>query len=304
MSRRKRTGGGTFQNGPGPVYFFAGQGATIDSPAEYSLIALNELIDNNTQREEMLRRISLGGKVFLDSGVFNLANQHAIKHGMTMDEALSLHPNDVDGFATLREHYVATVREHEADLWGYVELDQGGRERKRETRAALEAEGVRPIPVYHPMNDGWDYFDELCSEYDRICVGNVVQARRDVRRRLLSTLWERRRKYPSVWIHVLGLTPNELVGTLPFNSCDSSSFVGSLRYGAGASPYAVSALKKIATADATYSVADHAEQKYFASQMLHTATHHMSRAWKVQVDESNKLAPTLPKVRTWEAPLR
>ena len=57
-----------------------------------------------------------------------------------------------------------------------VEVDQGGRENKIKTRARLEKMGLRPIPVYHPLNDGWDYFDYLAENYDRICMGNVVNA--------------------------------------------------------------------------------------------------------------------------------
>ena len=92
-------------------------------------------------------------------------------------------------------------------LWGYIELDQGGAVHKRRTRTALEQAGLAPIPVYHPFNDGWDYFDELCARYDRICVGNVVQAPRAIRCRIFATVWERQRAYPDVWIHYLGVTP-------------------------------------------------------------------------------------------------
>jgi hypothetical protein len=43
-------------------------------------------------------------------------------------------------------------------LSGYTELDQGGRDHKRRTRTRLHDLGLNPIPVYHPFNDGWDYF--------------------------------------------------------------------------------------------------------------------------------------------------
>jgi hypothetical protein len=149
-----------------------------------------------------------------------------------MDEALAAPPEQLDGFDALFDIYVRTVQEYEQDLWGYIELDQGGAVNKRKTRARLEKLGLRPIPVYHPLNDGWDYFDELCTQYDRICFGNVVQASQQTRRHLLATLWERRRRYPDVWVHVLGLTPSELVIAYPVSSADSSTFVGQLRYGA------------------------------------------------------------------------
>lgn len=57
--------------------------------------------------------------------------------------------------------YVEIIRKFENDAWGCIEIDQGGRENKIKTRAMLEGMGLRPIPVYHPFLDGWDYFDYL-----------------------------------------------------------------------------------------------------------------------------------------------
>lgn len=82
----------------------------------------------------------------------------------------------------------------------------------------------------HPFNDGWDYFDELATEYDRMCFGNVVQASQATRVRLLHTMWERRRDYPDLWVHVLGLSANEWCLPCPPDSGDSSSWLNSLRY--------------------------------------------------------------------------
>ena len=147
-----------------------------------------------------------GNSVFIDSGVFSLTNEHARAHNMTMDQVLGLPPADIDGFDELFTKYVAIIKKLGDKVWGYIEIDQGGRDNKIKTRARLEALGFAPIPVYHPFVDGWDYFDELAQGYDRICFGNVVQADRDTRKRLLATAWERRRKYPHLWIHLLGLT--------------------------------------------------------------------------------------------------
>jgi hypothetical protein len=305
----KHPGGGRFDRDAASVYFFAGSGGDDQtaSIADYTLIALNDIMGKGGETVKMEARMDAGGRVFLDSGVFNLANQHAIAHGMPMDEALGLHPDELDGFGPLRAAYVDTVKTYEDRLWGYVELDQGGADRKRETRAGLEAEGIVPIPVYHPFNDGWDYFDELASEYDRICIGNVVQASYHVRKRILSTIWERHRDYPHVWLHLLGLTPNEIVGTLPFESCDSSSFVYSLRFGAKASPYALSAGKQLARADAGFSYDTGAGSEdgslERAVALAHAATHHLSRCWHAQLRAAAELCPPLPPREPWEPPL-
>lgn len=136
-------------------------------------------------------------------------------HGLTMDQALSLAPDDIDGFDWLLDRYVR-VHDRFADrMWGIIELDQGGADRKRETRAHLRSLGINPIPVYHPMLDGWEYFDELASTNDRICFGNVVQASVPMRHRLLMTAYERKRAYPHLWIHLLGYgsrTPDSTIG--------------------------------------------------------------------------------------------
>lgn len=239
---KKRTGGGRFDPSEETVYFAAGN---IDRTAawlplhRFSLMATNDLFGSDS---ELVRRVSQPGHcLLLDSGIFWLTNKHMREHeGMTMNEALSLPPGEIDGFDELWDAYTRLVATHQSDLWGYIELDQGGAENKRKTRAKLEALGLVPIPVYHPLNDGWDYFDELCSEYDRICVGNVVQADAATRKHLIQTVWERHRKYPDVWIHLLGITPSQVCTAYPPNSTDSATFTYSMTYGAGTTPFATS----------------------------------------------------------------
>lgn len=303
----KRTGGGLFDPSEPPIYFVAGTtpnrkeaGATV---CEHTLMALNDLINSPTEATEFDERVTAGHKVLLDSGVFWLTNRHARANGVSMDEALTLHPNEIDGFDDLWTAYVATVKKYEAGLWGYIELDQGGAERKRETRARIEAEGLVPIPVYHPTVDGWDYFDELATQYDRICLGNIVQASNDERRRILATVWERHRAYPHLWIHVLGMTPSETIGTYYFNSCDSSSLVGMLRFGAGSSPIGMSALRKMGAADASYSY-DPLRDKHYgrAAALVYSAGHFITHTWRAQ--HAASLGVALPPVEAWEPPLR
>jgi hypothetical protein len=226
------TGGRWDPNEP-PCYFIAGDIRSlveaIKVHCDHLLLAINDL--HGAEDLELVNMFCRRGKrVFIDSGVFNLANSHARAHQIPMDQALQLAPESIDGFADLFERYVQLMQTIGADCWGYVELDQGGRDNKIRTRARLEALGLRPIPVYHPLNDGWDYFDELASTYDRICFGNVVQADRATRIRLLATAFERRRKYPGLWIHMLGMTPNQWLNAYPINSCDSSTWLRLVRW--------------------------------------------------------------------------
>lgn len=230
------TGGGAFSPEQRHIYFLAvntghqdNKGKTGKVFGENLLIAVNEL-KNANDVEALGRWIGQGKNMFLDSGIFNLAMQHVRAHGVTHNEALNLPPEEIDGFADLFEKYVSVVRDFAPSLWGYIELDQGGRENKIRTRARLEAMGLNPIPVYHPLADGWEYFDYLAQRYDRICLGNIVQANRATRLRLLATIHQRKRAYPHLWVHALGLTPNELSYTLAPESADSSSWLSSVRW--------------------------------------------------------------------------
>ncbi len=227
MTALMPTAGGTFDRDERPIYFTAGGGEF--NAGSHVLMAVNELMAD-AEEQRLRDLLDAGCRVLLDSGIFWLTNRHCRSHGVTMDEALALAPDELDGFAELRDRYVYLTRTYGDWLWGYIELDQGGRDNKRVQRAALHDLGLSPIPVYHPLVDGWDYFDELAAAYDRICVGNIVQASAPVRLRLLHTIWERRRNYPHLWIHALGLTANEWCLPIGPDSCDSSSWLAPLRW--------------------------------------------------------------------------
>jgi hypothetical protein len=220
------TAGGTFDRSERPIYFSAGGGPEFPT----HLLLATEGISGPAAEDQLQRLFDAGHKILLDSGVFALTNIHKRKTGCTMDEALALAPEEIDGFDQLFEHYVHLTTTYGDRFWGYIELDQGGMANKRRTRQRLHGLGLNPIPVYHPLNDGWDYFDEIAAGYDRLCFGNVVQASQWSRVRLLHTMWERRRQYPHLWIHVLGLTANEWCLSTPPDSCDSSTWMNGLRY--------------------------------------------------------------------------
>lgn len=229
MSKIKITGG-VWSREERQIYFCPSAPSTlIKSETKNALVAINEL-HSRTREEEVLQLIDRGSRVLIDSGVFWLANEHAKAHGITMDQALALPPEKIDGFDALIERYKTVMSTIGEKAWGYIEFDQGGAKVKRRTRAMLEELGLRPIPVYHPLVDGWDYFDELASQYDRICLGNLVQADGETRKRILATVWQRRLDHPHLWIHALGLTPNEICNAYPMDSADSSTWLRLIRW--------------------------------------------------------------------------
>jgi hypothetical protein len=230
--------GGTNDRTLRPRYFIAGQfngtthAALTAGQSLDLLLALNEIGKQEKAEQRLAAVIDRGCTVLIDSGCFNLANAHATKHGMNVIEALSLPPDRLEGFDALLARYIDVLGRIGDRVWGYVEVDIGGRDNKIKTRAKLEAAGLRPIPVYHPFSDGWDYFDYLAERYDRICLANLGTASEAVRKRLIATAAERKRKYPHLWIHALGATPNPSMLAFPLDSCDSSSWLASQRFGA------------------------------------------------------------------------
>jgi hypothetical protein len=233
MSKVIRTGGGTFDPTEQNVYFIAANTERLEHGIQannYVLVAVNELAGQDSMRFFVTCVHDPQKRVFLDSGVYNLATTYARKHGVSMDVGLSTNPSDMEDFEPLFEQYVDIVRTYGDRLWCYIEIDQGGRENKIKTRTRLEKLGLRPTPVYHPLNDGWDYFDYLAERYDRICFGNIVHANSVTRKKLIATAWERHRKYPHLWIHLLGLTPNQWLNAFPINSGDSSSWLHAIRW--------------------------------------------------------------------------
>lgn len=226
----KKPEGKTFDPRDRGVYFLAGdhdRRLTCDIHP-HLLIAVNEIADSDYPLiEELLGR---GVRLLIDSGVFALTMAHANRHGMHMDEALQLRPEDVDGFAALWKRYIDVGKRFGPRSWGYIEMDLGGVVGKRRLRAKAEDAGLRPMPVYHPLNDGWKYFDELASQYNRICCGNMVHSGEYIRKRLIWTICERKKRYPGLWIHFLGLTPNEHLHAFPFDSADSSTWLSVVRW--------------------------------------------------------------------------
>ena len=221
---------GTWDRNDRNVYFLAGSIDMLNRvDYDYVLVAVNEIKTDKamTRVEEW---VANGRKVLIDSGIFWLTNQHARKHSVSMDIALALAPAEIDGFDKLWNRYTEIMKRIGNQVWGYIELDQGGIKNKRITRAKLEDLGLTPMPVYHPLNDGADYFDELAENYDRMCMGNIVQAMPPTRLRLMHSLWERHRKYPDLWVHTLGLTPNQTLNAFPSDSADSSAWLNVVRW--------------------------------------------------------------------------
>ena len=185
--------------------------------------------------------IANGVRVLLDSGVFELCSAHARDNGIQLTEALGLPPEQVDGFAGLLDHYTKVGKELSGEAFALVEIDLGGKVRKRETRASLEAMGLKIAPVFHPILDGWEYLDELAATHPIIMCGNMVDANRVERCGALSRLLKWKQSHPGTWLHLLGVTPSPMSVAFPIDSCDSSSWGSAFRWFSGWQEFALCA---------------------------------------------------------------
>lgn len=232
----KITGGGTFDPDLQGLHFFATglQWHLRVSGAGHKnyLVAVNHISEGAKGNQELELLLSIPDvRVFLDSGIFTLCADHARKHGLQLEEVFGFQPEQLDGYDKLKTRYLELIRMYQNKLWGYVELDMGGTETKTRVRGQMEAEGFAPIPVFHPMHDSWEYLETLLTTYDRICVGNIVNASPKTRAMVLSEVAIRKRKVHSdCFIHILGASSNGLITSLRFESCDSSSWNSRLRF--------------------------------------------------------------------------
>ncbi len=215
------------------ISFLAAPLSFIETAAPHHpscLIAVNELLRDDW-RTHLDRLLDEGHQVLIDSGAFAIAAAHSRKHEIALEDAFKMPLDQLDGFPELYGRFLSVATLYQDDVWGIVEVDLGGEKQKKITRKKLEDIGLKPIPVFHPIGDSSAYLDELLDDYDRLCVGNLVSASRYARKRILQTLNDRRQsKDRRPWIHLLGMTPSEVLCAYPFESCDSSAWLNTVRW--------------------------------------------------------------------------
>lgn len=230
--------GGRWQATGRSRYFLAGAPSAMDEAVALGgewdlLVAVNpgQGADSPYGPSWVKKQAEAGHNILIDSGVYTLAMNEVRRTGLHMDQVRSMPVEGIKGYDKLLGSYLSLVGPLKDLAWGYIELDWGNPESKTRIRDGLEARGLRPIPVYHPLNDGWDYFDFLASRYDRLCVANLVHADKETRDHLLYTISERTRAYPGLWVHALGVTVNQASYSYGIKSYDSSTWLEPARWG-------------------------------------------------------------------------
>lgn len=172
--------------------------------------------------------------ILLDSGAFTTASTYARKSGIPLGEAFKIPPAQLPGYNELLALYTKVVKQRGHLLWGYIELDLGSTADRDALRAQQADDGIVPIPVYHPLTDPYEYFDQLASTHDRVCIGGIVGAEPNAKRIALADIaYRRNRRYPHVWLHALGQEPSPLLTAFEYNSADTSGWASPFMYGTG-----------------------------------------------------------------------
>ena len=150
-------------------------------------------------------------RFLLDSGAFTAL----YGAGMSAEDL----PKYVDG-------YISYILDN--DVRDFFEMDVDsivGYRRVLEFRAEIERQtGRRCIPVWH-LERGKDEFLRMCDEYDYVAIGGIATA--EGRRRLKPYLrWFTREAHRrGARIHGLGYTDLSTLGTVGFDSVDSTAWL-------------------------------------------------------------------------------
>lgn len=232
MSTSYKTGGGAFNPNDEYLYFNAVTDNELVDLQKLN-IPLSLLIPlDNISSLQNFRNAAKSHRIFVDSGVYSFCSNLARKTKKTITEILTTKPDEIPGWEKLITHYITILQKIENESWGYVELDLGGAESKTKIRERLHSEGLNPIPVYHPLIDPQSYLIYLLQNYDRICIGNMSYTNSNQRSIILNQVIKIKNQYnPTTWLHVLGMTPNVLLYSFQVQSCDSSSWLSSVKFG-------------------------------------------------------------------------
>lgn len=180
--------------------------------------------------------------IFLDSGAPTLYNTLARKKKATY---MGSHLKDrkFDDFSWLesgeyllyRDAYIEFIKKYEKDIV-YANLDIiNNAEATWENQQYLEAEGLRPIPVFHFGCDLKWLRMYLDKGYEYIAMGGMVPNPPNILIPGLDSIWNEyltdSNGMPLVKVHGFAVTSVRMLVRYPWYSCDSTSWVKFGKYG-------------------------------------------------------------------------
>lgn len=132
------------------------------------LISLGSLPEKNAGKfvDKVIEVKRDSDNFFLDNGAYTL--QAKMAEGKVLDYDIREMSEALADFMKKNDRY------KEVD-W-IPPIDPPGQIGKRECQISLEIledAGIEPTPVWH-LNYGWDMLEDLCDEYDKVCIGGVA----------------------------------------------------------------------------------------------------------------------------------
>lgn len=165
---------------------------------------------------------TFGRPFFLDSGAFTAYSRGKI---ITVEEYggyLQRYHEQIDIYANL-DAIPRSPSERDRQI---------GAEQTLANQQALEAMGLKPIPVFH-MGEPWEYLVEYLKNYEYICLGGLVSVGK--LDSYLDEVWGRflvdGAGRPTHKIHGFGLTSLRHLSSYPWWSVDSSTWLVHAKYG-------------------------------------------------------------------------
>lgn len=164
-----------------------------------------------TDLDRMVGKFAMPARIFADSGAYSASTLGA----------------EID----VREYgnWLIKYRKHFSVI---ANLDViGSAEKSYENLKILERMGLDPLPVYHTGED-WKWFDRYIDEYPYIALGGAVGYSASVLMPWAIKCFKRvRERNSSTVFHGFGLTNIKAITSLPWFSCDSSTWAQAYRWG-------------------------------------------------------------------------
>lgn len=139
------------------------------------------------------------------------------------------------GLKNLKEYlksYTDFIKKYEGNpkLKGFIEVDidnKIGYDNVLSIRQELEEHSDKILPVWH-KSLGVREFKKMCNDYPYVCISGF--ANEDIKENQLIHFVNTAHKY-NAKIHGLGLARPKILKTVPFDSCDATSYLKVARFG-------------------------------------------------------------------------
>lgn len=275
----------------------------VDCKDDSALVALNAIVNKNGLKEGVLEHLqhlsACGKKIYLDSGCYTIANDHAKAQGLIAGDVFMSSPSELPFFEEWLAIYNEVVPIIAPYLWGYVEVDFGSYQDRIATRQRVyDQAGLVPIPVYRCGREPISVFTDLLKKYDRICVAGTLFLSPQQHSIAYNEMYEQWKTInPDCYIHTLGIGAFGSHCRFNFPSCDSSTFSSDVRYGSVAG-YCYTGITSAAVFSPRFAVGDakkdiHSDSMPIGGRLgvLRHSIYNIGR--KAHLDELDKLTKEL-----------